>query len=276
MENNNRIQVRKIVLESNINEKSLCFCGTIYANTKREMVQQAKAYVEQGVDMLEIRLDALMKRGRKFLHFFGRLIPRMVIFSGSIEAIRGFAPDIPILMTLRSKGEGGQFCGNKQAYDDMLEMMGFSNDVDMIDVELSDVEGKNQEEELLEYFLMYEKPVVLSKHILSKVPFEKRIEIAEKALQIQEESTATVCKLAVYVENAEELRQYRELLLSHEKWMARPHIGIAMGPKGAESRYNKQWCGSCMTFVCDKKCVAPGQMSMEEMKRLCYNSKTES
>lgn len=257
------------------------FCGTILEKSVEDTVTQAQAFLEQGADLLEIRGDGILKWGRRMPGFFSRWVK----LSKAIDEVRKIAPETPIIFTLRTKKEGGKFCGNKKSYNYMIEATGFANVVDFIDVEMRDatledvifrdVNEVHNGDNLIEYLTMYETPVILSGHILKNVPFAKRMEQAEEALKLQEQSDAAICKLAVYVENEEQLKEYQRLLQRHEKWMSRPHIGIAMGEAGAESRYNKKWCGSCLTFVCDKKSVAPGQMSIEEIKKMCYNSKTD-
>lgn len=263
------------------NKEQLHFCGTIFGKNKEDIVTQAKEFLQQGVDMLEVRGDAVFTWGRRMPGF----LKRFTQLAKALDEIHQLAPDVPVIFTLRTKKEGGRFRGNKKAYRYVVEFIGFSQEVDIVDVEMQDgtldeVRIRDFEEvyngdNLIEYLHMYEKPVLLSRHILGNISFRERMQAAKEAMGLQAQSDAAICKLAVYVENEEQLKEYQQLLNSNEKWLNRPHIGIAMGAAGTVSRYNRDWCGSCISFVSGKKVAAPGQMSMEEIKELCYNSKIE-
>lgn len=272
MENN--LKIRNFEMEKD----HLYLCGTIFEKNIEAIVAQAEEFLQQGADMLEIRGDAILRWGKRMPGFFSRWVK----LSKAIDEVRKLAPDTPIIFSLRTKKEGGKFCGNKKSYNFMIEVTGFANVVDFIDVEMRDTSLEDvifrdasevyNGDNLIEYLTMYETPVILSRHILQNVPFAKRMEQAEEALKLQEQSDAAICKLAVYVENEDQLKEYQQLLHRHEKWMSRPHIGIAMGECGVVSRYDKGWCDSCISFAAGKKVAAPGQMSIEEIKKMCYNA----
>lgn len=273
----NNLQIKNLQIE----KEHLYFCGTIFGKNKEDIVTQAKEFLQQSVAMLEVRGDAVFTWGNKMPGFRRRFIE----LGKALDEIHQLAPDVPVIFTLRTKKEGGRFRGNKKAYRYVVELIGFSQEVDIVDVEmkdatLDDVKIRDFEEvyngdNLIEYLHMYDKPVLLSRHILGNISFKERMRAAKEAMELQAQSDAAICKLAVYVENEEQLKEYQQLLNSNEKWLNRPHIGIAMGEAGKESRYNKNWCGSCISFVAGKKVAAPGQLSMEEIKELCYNSKIE-
>ncbi len=266
------------IRNKNIDNGAFLICGTVMETKLPDVLAETESFLQQGADMLEIRGDAILRWGRRMPGFFARWVK----LSKAIDEVRKLAPETPIIFSLRTKKEGGRFFGSKKSYNFMIEVTGFSNVVDFIDVEMRDTSLEDvifrdasevyNGDNLIEYLTMYETPVILSRHILQNVPFAKRMEQAEEALKLQEQSDAAICKLAVYVENEAQLKEYQQLLHRHEKWMSRPHIGIAMGEAGVVSRYDKEWCGSCISFAAGKKVAAPGQMSIEEIKKKCYNA----
>lgn len=261
----------------NMNVEKLNFCGTIFGKSREDILAQAKDFLEQGVDMLEVRGDAILVWGRRMPGFLKRFTELAI----ALDELHQMAEDVPVIFTLRTKKEGGNFRGNKKAYRYVVELIGFSQKMDIVDVEMTDATLEDvifreasqvlHGDNLIEYFRMYDKPVLLSRHIMEEIPFSERMRLAQEALTLQEQSDADICKLAVFVEDEEQLQQFRELLNQHEKWRTRPHIGIAMGSAGIISRYSREWCGSCISYVSGKKVVAPGQLSMEEIKKQCYN-----
>ncbi len=256
--------IRNLKMDDNI----LKFCGIVLPKDVNDVQQQIQEFTRQGVDMLEFRVDGMFRRGKKWPGYF----LRVTMVQLALDRIHKLAPDMPVILTLRSKKEGGKFKGTVEEYENFLRTMSFSEGIDIIDVEMSETEPEDEQEHFIYFLNSMGKRVILSKHIMKDTPFEKRMQIAEEALKRQERSGADIFKLAMHVDNETEMKAYQKLLQAHNIWIDRPHIGIAMGEAGKESRYNKDWCGSCLTFVCDKKVVAPGLMSMEEIKKLCYNS----
>ncbi len=252
----------------NMDDNILKFCGIILPKNGNDVQQQVQEFIRQEVDMLEFRVDGMLRRGRKWPGYF----LRVTMVQLALDRIQHLAPDMPVVFTLRSKKEGGKFKGTVEEYEDFLRTMSFSEGIDIIDVEMSETEAEDEQEHFIYFLNSMGKRVILSKHIMGDIPFEERMRLAEEALKRQEKSGADIFKLAMYVENEAEMKAYQKLLRAHNIWMNRFHIGIAMGEAGKESRYNKDWCDSCLTFVCDKKVVAPGQMSIEEIKEICYNS----
>lgn len=264
-----------------IDGKKLHFCGTVLEQDEESMLAEVESFLQQGVDMLEIRGDGLLQQRKNTSGWLRREVHLLRI----LEKIHEMTPDTPILFTLRSQKEGGEFNGTLEEYIELLDKVALWEGIDAMDLELLDLNRKDSEKntsspahkeynekDFIDYIHKTGKKVILSKHIMRDIPFEERLKIAEEALKCQESSNADICKLAVYVDNETQKKEYQELLMRHNIWLNRPHIGIAMGEAGKESRYNKDWCGSCISFVCGKKVAAQGQMSMEEILELCYNS----
>lgn len=239
------------------NMNTMKCCGTVLEETREGILKEVQFFLKQGVEILEIRGDAFLAYNNSVDELMEALV-----------CVREKAGNTTILFTLRSEKEGGYYKDLESEYEEILRKISQNRLVDMIDIEIERLEYNLGT--LINCIHQSKIPVILSAHFPETLAYTERRKRLENTIKKMELTKGEVYKLAFFVKDEEELNNYKEVLNSHKKWMEHLHIGIAMGKAGKVSRYDKNWCGSCMTYVCGSKEAAPGQISVEELKKLCY------
>lgn len=161
------------------------------------------------------------------------------------------------ICTLRPKSEGGKFEGNEKERISILKLIAEYNP-HMIDVEFNTIKHNKS---LVKYLKGAKTEVLISEHDFKKTPrlsqlqnklyqmskFSKNIKIVTTAKTIEDATTV----LELY-------REKRNLNL----------IAFAMGDQGRISRILSLFLGSPYTYVSLGKPVAPGQFSIDEIKKI--------
>lgn len=167
----------------------------------------------------------------------------------------------PLLITFRSKKEGGERPITPEAYQALLERVIVSKTADLLDVELR--QGKTCAKALNEQAHQAGIGVIMSRH-----DFEKTPEVFNLILSMEEmlRCGADVCKMAMMPQCYADVAA----LLSATGTMKEQHpeallITMSMGPKGCVSRLCGGLFGSVMSFGSIGKASAPGQVSAERL-----------
>jgi 3-dehydroquinate dehydratase-1 len=193
-----------------------------------------------GMDLAELRIDLFTNREpAHVLHVITR-------FQG-----------VPLLATIRSSAEGGQWNGPDADCLALIEAILPS--VDAVDIELSS-------EAIVDVVIRAahecRKPAVVSYHNFTTTPpLEQLQRIADTA----RDRGADIVKVATHCTTRDDLRTLTRLLLAQED---KPTVAIGMGPRGATSRVLFPALGSLFTFASHGEPTAPGQFSLEETRRL--------
>jgi 3-dehydroquinate dehydratase-1 len=183
-------------------------------------------------DMIELRLD--------------------LITTDPIEAIKAVrkATIKPIIATNRLKAEGGKFEGNERERCELLIQASIY--ADYVDIELR--------AELRDEFVRnVNKPVIISYHDFQGTPdlMEMR-----SILMDMKKSGASIAKIAVTPSKMKDNLQILEFLLEADM----PLCIIAMGKLGRHLRAVAPLYGSVLTYGYVFEAMAPGQMSVKELK----------
>ena len=91
---------------------------------KEELICQAEEAVKESPDLLEWRADFFEKLEEK--EAVGRMCARLGERIGQI----------PLIFTVRTKREGGNFSSSQEAYVKLLEETAKNSEIDLMDVEL--------------------------------------------------------------------------------------------------------------------------------------------
>jgi 3-dehydroquinate dehydratase-1 len=183
-------------------------------------------------DMIELRLD--------------------LITTDPIEAIKAVrkATIKPIIATNRLKAEGGKFEGNERERCELLIQASIY--ADYVDIELR--------AELRDEFVRnVNKPVIISYHDFQGTPdlMEMR-----SILRNMKKAGAAIAKIAVTPSKMKDNLQILEFLLEADM----PLCIIAMGKLGRHLRAVAPLYGSVLTYGYVFEAMAPGQMSVKELK----------
>ncbi len=189
-------------------------------------------------DWLELRADALLNAGIPPESLIPRLKHRQT----------------PVLLTLRSRKEGGLFQWHSQERGYLyLELLPF---VDAIDLELASLRSLYP---VYQEAHRQKKRVILSAHAFGKFPGEAKLRAWTQSFR---RHRAFVYKIASHLETAPHLRALARPLFDFPK---NPWALMGMGPRAASSRLALAALGSRLMYGYLDHPAAPGQPSAKEL-----------
>ncbi|MBA4454870.1 MAG: type I 3-dehydroquinate dehydratase [Nitrosopumilaceae archaeon] len=162
-----------------------------------------------------------------------------------------------IVCTLRPKAEGGKFEGNEKERISILKLIAEYNPF-LLDVEFSTVK-KNKD--LAKYLKSTKTNLLISEHDFKKTP--KLSELKSKINQMSKFSSNV--KIVTNAKSTDDATRVLELYSKKGKINL---IAFAMGDSGRISRILSLYLGSPYTYVSLGKPVAPGQFSVDEVKKI--------
>lgn len=230
-----------------INNGIPAVCIPLTDTVQEEMVEHA-GHVAQETDIIEWRID--LCTGLKDL-------------GQALSDLRGAASDTPLLATLRTEMEGGGFRGSSSEYRDIIMQCASSSCVDLVDVEYRALPD-------LKAFLKAIKDngvrSVVSHHDFSETPDEKEMYLI---LEEMADTGADIVKLAVMPRTVHDVLSLLSVTYRfHALHPDKPLVTMSMGPLGVSSRVCGGTFGSCITFGCDGKASAPGQLDYRKLKEM--------
>ena len=162
-----------------------------------------------------------------------------------------------IVCTLRPKKEGGRFEGNEKERISILKLIAEYNPF-LVDVEFSTMK---KDKELVKYLKKTKSELLISEHDFKKTP--KKLELKLKLKQMSKFS-----KNVKIVTTAKTTDDATRILEIYSKRGNLNLIAFAMGDRGRISRILCLYLGSPYTYVSLGKPVAPGQFSIDEVKKI--------
>lgn len=207
---------------------------------------------EAGADVVELRLDSLAP------------MPSLLQTLEACAAVReGMGESIPLLLTLRTRRDGGAGAEDVQAYAGLLCAAAQARCCDALDCELS--AGEAAFRQIAGAAHAAGVSLVGSSHAFEPL-FDLRA--AGEWIRRQRAWGADVCKAAVMVEDAAQaLDAAREMLRAGRETGA-PLIAICMGGAGRFTRVCAEALGSCLTFATAGEASAPGQWDAKALRPL--------
>lgn len=206
-------------------------------------VVQARAALLQGADILEIRLDLLGIKDTK----------------SALEMIAEVkaAVNLPCIATNRLPIDGGKWEGPEEKRIQLL--LDILPVVDAVDVELA--AAPDLREKLISTTHELGKTVIVSHHDFNGTPPMDKI---KDMLEMAWQSGGDIAKFAVKANSSADTINL--LRITHEA--TRPVCLIAMGDLGKHTRVIAPFYGSVLTYGSVGEAVAPGQLSIAELKRM--------
>lgn len=197
------------------------------------------SHLRQDADLIELRIDALLQSET----------PKSAI----LRALRG--RKTPVLLTLRTSDEGGQFnWKSTERISWFEELMPYA---DAIDVELRNVPALRP---IIRQARHQGRGVILSAHSLKRKLTRAR---AERWIEAFSHHQANVYKMASVARTRKDLEVLVRLLLDYPRKRLAP---MATGPMAALSRVVLPALGARLVYGYLDEPAAPGQPSCAELR----------
>jgi len=213
-------------------------CVSIAETTPKKLIQTLKIALKKS-DYVELRFDFLK----------AEQIPQV------LETVK---KDLKkIVCTLRPKTEGGKFAGNEKERISILKLIAEYNPF-LLDIEFNTMK---QNKDLVKYLKTTKTKLLISGHDFKKTP--SLTELKKKLIQMSKFSSNV--KIVTTAKSTEDSARVLQLYSKKEKINL---IAFTMGNPGRISRILSLYLGSPYTYVSLGKPVAPGQFSLDEVKKI--------
>jgi 3-dehydroquinate dehydratase I len=213
-------------------------CVSIAEKTPYKIKQTLKVALKKS-DYVEVRLDFLKIEQ----------IP---------EALEIIKKDLnKIVCTLRPKTEGGKFTGNEKERIAILKLIAEYTPF-LLDIEFNTLKKNSS---LVKYLKSTKTELLVSWHDFKKTPTST--ELKKKMSQMSKFSSNV--KIVSTAKSTEDSSRMLEL---YSKKGKNNLISFAMGDFGRISRILCLYLGSPYTYVSLGKAIAPGQFSVDEVKKI--------
>jgi len=200
--------------------------------------EQADRAFSLGADFAEIRFDFVSPN-------------RM---QAAIDAVRGIRSKA--VFTLRSKDQGGKFAGSEQERIEWLKKLAEQKPM-LLDVELDTIKENDELADFLE-----KTPILVSWHDFQQTPPSD--ELAEILSEMRIYSN-----YVKVVTTAKSVEDSLRLLELYERTTGLHPVIFAMGDAGIVSRILCTIVGNApFTYTSLEKAVAPGQLTVKQMRKL--------
>ena len=270
----------------NLGEGIPAVCVPLTAPDPALLSSQAAGAVLAGADLVEWRAD--------FIPFLNpEMIPAILT-----ELTGTLAGRIPLLFTVRTQAEGGEFQGDFTAYRACNLAAAAAGQADLIDIEalsrdagpagpgctqdvMADSGHKGydpetdpanppfltvpaEKRELIKAVQSYGVKVIASSHDFGKT--DPAPMLMEK-LRLLMESGADIVKLAVMPVRPGDPQVLMDTVQeARQTFLDRPVIAMSMGEPGRPTRILGERFGSCVTFGTAGAASAPGQIPVKELR----------
>ena len=202
----------------------------------------AKA-LEQGADLVELRLDGLRDLGdwQKLLR-----------------------ADIPMILTNRAEREGGRFKGDERSRIKPL-LDGIGAGAACVDIEFST--PKQQLDEVLTTAKQKGASVLVSHHDFSATPpIDALVDIAKQMAN----TGCDLVKIITFAKTPRDALRVLDFLTEASAAVDIPVVAFAMGDEGKLSRIAAPLFGSPIVYAAAAEATAPGQLDVSTTKRLIH------
>lgn len=243
----NKVKVKNCVIGGGIPK----ICIPIVAGSMRELFAQTRAVNSKNIDIVEWRGD-----------WFDEVSDPDMVRRAS-RVMRGILNEIPILFTLRSKGEGGDLDISDEDYAAINRLVISERLADMIDLEL--LRGDDLIRQLTEEAHQAEIPVIISTH-----DFEKTPPVADMISRMKQAEGlgADILKIAVMPHTSADVLKLLAATNQISNESECPLITMSMGRLGKISRLCGEIFGSSVTFGTVGSKSAPGQVPLDQLQAI--------
>lgn len=214
-------------------------CVSIATDNAGDIPLQASRAFELGADYVEVRLD---------------FIPPQQVISAA-QAMAGDKDRA--VFTLRSKEQGGRFSGSEEERARLLRKLAEMRPM-LLDVELSTLQANDN---LADYLELASIPVLASWHDFEKTPPSEELAKIMTEMRIYSNYVKVVT-------TAKSLDDSLRLLELYDGAFGLYPIIFAMGEAGIITRIMSGLYGAPYTYAALEKAVAPGQLTLAQMRAI--------
>ncbi|MPM63908.1 3-dehydroquinate dehydratase [bioreactor metagenome] len=227
-------------------------CAPLVGKSLEELLEEVNYLKELPLDLVEWRVD-----------FYEDSLDIDKVKT-ALQEIRKVLKHIPIIFTFRSLKEGGEKEVTREYYIKLNKEIIRTKLIDIVDIELS-----NDEKHIKDIISTAEEngvTIILSTHDFEKTPSkDEMLDNFQRAVSLG----AHIFKLAVMPNSTEDVINLLEATrITKECYGNIPIITMAMGKRGLISRISSEVFGSAITFGSGKEVSAPGQISVEELRKI--------
>lgn len=240
------VKIRNILLGEGVPKIAVPNVGS----TEEEILTSTKEIAAAKPDLMEWRID-----------YYAAGIEDTAQLIDTGRKIRELIGELPLLVTFRTKSEGGVCQLEENRYLDLVDQIIVNRLGDAVDIELFHEEKRI--ESLVSEAKNYNVVVIMSNHDFEKVPAKDVIEFRLKKMA---NLGADVPKLACMPHNVEDVLTLLEATNAVHNEIENPIITMTMGDIGKVTRIAGQVFGSSLSFGAVGKSSAPGQLSIEELR----------
>ena len=240
------LQVRGVEIGTGIPKISVPIVGS----TAEQILAQAQAVADSPAQIAEWRVDYAPEE----------ILQRPEEMMGQLRSILG---EKLLLVTFRSKAEGGEREIRSEDYVRFCEAAVLSRQTDLLDVELS--AGEDVCASIIRTAEAAGVYTVISSHFFTHTPQNEQI---WDLFQKMEESGASIPKLAVMPQNRQDVLRLMQIGQEYAAKTDRPLILISMGKLAMVSRLAGELTGSCITFGTAGQASAPGQIDAVTLDKI--------
>lgn len=242
------VRVRNLTIGSGMPK----ICIPIAFETEEEIIKAAEVIKASPADLAEWRAD------------WYEQVFDMEAVAGLLHDLRTILGDLPLLMTFRTKQEGGEREIAAEEYAALYQKAMETGCVDLIDVELM------MDETIVNRLITKAHDcgvnVISSNHDFDKTP--EKAEIIRR-LMAMDEMGADILKIAVMPRSSADVLTLLDATRQmHEELTEKPLITMSMGQMGMISRIAGETFGSAVTFGSLGKASAPGQIDAVKLKEI--------
>lgn len=236
-----------IVRDCHIGEGRPKVIVPIVETTESKILERAFEFSRLRIDCVEWRVDWFEQCTDA--HF---VVP-------CLQKLRVALKDKLLLVTFRTKAEGGEASLTHKEYFDFINTVIDTDCADLIDIEFFTAEDYIRE--LIDNAHSSGAVVVCSSHDFQKTPDKN--ELISRMVKMQQVG-ADLPKIAVMPhDNTDVLTLLSATIEMRNKYFATPIITISMGKLGVASRLCGEVFGSAMTFASAGDSSAPGQIGLD-------------
>ncbi|MCR5273524.1 MAG: type I 3-dehydroquinate dehydratase [Lachnospiraceae bacterium] len=225
-------------------------CIPVVGKSESDIITSANKAKDFNPDLIEWRAD-----------WYDDVFDRTLTFE-ILKKLRDIFCDIPLLVTFRTKKEGGEKEISKEAYKDFTCFIANSQLADMIDVEI--FTGDDIVSEIINVAHSNGVYVIASNHDFDATPSHE--EIVNRLIKMQK-LDADITKIAVMPTSREDVLTLLSATADmYENHADRPLITMSMSSLGMISRISGETFGSSVTFGSAGNASAPGQIAAADLK----------
>ena len=221
---------------------------------KRELAQHTIEDLKQyqdAIDIIELRID-------QWSDFDEASVAKIA------EDIYNLNLNKKLLVTYRTKSQGGEGQLANDKYLNVLETIILLDYVDMIDIEYEEGTPIEKYQTLIESAHRENLEVVLSQHNFKKTP---KLEVLKRLYYKMYQLEPDYLKVAVMPHDKQDVLNLLNAMSETADTVSQQVVGIAMSKLGLISRTAQGLFGGSVSYGCLDDPKAPGQIHVEKLKQ---------